>query len=136
MIHLRIPPLRDRRADIPALIEHFFEKFGEKRPHAPSITFAPDALNILTQYAWPGNVRELENVIERLLVTAPSDVVTARDLPIELQAQRNLAVRPKHEQRRTVADDLYRSSPRIANRSGPPCTRCSNAARNHAWQRS
>ena len=108
VIHLRIPPLRDRRADIPALIEHFFEKFGEKRAHAPSITFAPDALNILTQYAWPGNVRELENVIERLLVTAPSDVVTARDLPIELQAQRNLAVRPKHERRRTVADDLYK----------------------------
>ena len=108
VIHLRIPPLRDRRADIPALVEHFFEKFGQRRATNRSVTFAPDAMQVLMEYAWPGNVRELENVIERLLVTAPGDVVTARDLPIELQTQRNLSLRPKHERRRTVADDLYK----------------------------
>jgi transcriptional regulator with GAF, ATPase, and Fis domain len=108
VIHLRIPPLRDRREDIPALVEHFFEKFGQKRMNNRLVTFAPDAMEVLMQYAWPGNVRELENVIERLMVTAPGDVVTARDLPIELQSQRNLSLRPKHERRRTVADDLYK----------------------------
>jgi len=108
VIHLRIPPLRDRRADIPALIEHFLERFAQKRTHNRLFSIAPDAMQILMEYAWPGNVRELENVIERLLVTAPGDVVTTRDLPIELQTQRNLSLRPKHERRRTVADDLYK----------------------------
>jgi transcriptional regulator with GAF, ATPase, and Fis domain len=108
VIHLRIPPLRDRRADIPALVEHFFEKFGQKRGMGRIVTFAPDALQVMMEYAWPGNVRELENVMERLVVTAPTDIVTARDLPIELQSQRNLTLRPKHERRRTVADDLYK----------------------------
>jgi DNA-binding NtrC family response regulator len=108
VIHLRIPPLRDRRADIPALVEHFFEKFSQKRGHTRLVSFAPDAMQVLMEYAWPGNVRELENAIERLLVTAPGDVVTARDLPLELQSQRNLSLRPKHERRRTVADDLYK----------------------------
>jgi transcriptional regulator with PAS, ATPase and Fis domain len=107
VIHLRIPPLRDRRADIPALVEHFFEKFALKRTHR-TISFAPDAMQVLMEYAWPGNVRELENVMERVLVTSPTDLVTARDLPLELQSQRNLSLRPKHERRRTVADDLYK----------------------------
>jgi transcriptional regulator with PAS, ATPase and Fis domain len=108
VIHLRIPPLRDRRADIPALVEHFFDKFGQKRAHSRIVSIAPDAMQVLMEYAWPGNVRELENVMERLLVTSPGDVVTARDLPLELQTQRNLSLRPKHERRRTVADDLYK----------------------------
>jgi DNA-binding NtrC family response regulator len=108
VIHLRIPPLRDRRADIPALVDHFLERFGQKRTHNRLVSIAPEAMQILMEYAWPGNVRELENAIERLLVTAPGDVVTARDLPIELQTQRNLSLRPKHERRRTVADDLYK----------------------------
>jgi DNA-binding NtrC family response regulator len=108
VIHLAIPPLRDRRADIPALVEHFLERFSQKRATSRHVTFAPEALQVLTTYSWPGNVRELENVIERLLVTAPGDVVTVRDLPLELQSPRNLSLRPKHERRRTVADDLYK----------------------------
>jgi len=108
VIHLAIPPLRDRRADIPALIDHFLDRFQQKRATNRHVTFAPEAMQMLTTYAWPGNVRELENVIERLLVTAPSDLVTVRDLPLELQAPRNLSLRPKHERRRTVADDLYK----------------------------
>ena len=108
VIHLAIPPLRDRRSDIPALIDHFLDRFAQKRSPARHVTFAPEAMQILTKYSWPGNVRELENVIERLLVTAPGDTVTVRDLPLELQAPRNLSVRPKHERRRTPADDLYK----------------------------
>jgi two-component system NtrC family response regulator len=108
VIHLAIPPLRERKADVPILIEHFFERFGERRTHHRYLTISPEAMHILTEYAWPGNVRELENVIERLIVTAPGDVVTPKDLPLELHQQRNLTVRPKHERRRTVADDLYK----------------------------
>jgi transcriptional regulator with GAF, ATPase, and Fis domain len=109
VIHLRIPPLRDRRGDVPELIAHFLDRFSPKRAGARQVTFTPEAMQMLTTYAWPGNVRELENVIERLLVTAPSDVIGVRDLPIELQSPRNLSVRPKHERRRTVADDLYKT---------------------------
>ena len=108
VIHLAIPPLRDRRADIPALIDHFLDQFAQKRSNARRVTFATEAMQLLTSYAWPGNVRELENVIERLLVTAPGDTVTVRDLPMELQTPRHLSLRPKHERRRTVADELYK----------------------------
>jgi transcriptional regulator with GAF, ATPase, and Fis domain len=108
VIHLAIPPLRDRKSDIPALIDHFLDRFAQKRSTARQVSFSPETMQVLTTYAWPGNVRELENVIERLLVTAPGDMVTVRDLPLELQAPRNLSLRPKHERRRTVADDLYK----------------------------
>ena len=107
VIHLRIPPLRERRTDIPALVDHFLDKFSQRRG-TRAVAFSPEAMQVLTEYAWPGNVRELENVIERLLVTAPADVVTPRDLPLELQAPRSLSLRPKHERRRTVSDDLYK----------------------------
>ncbi len=108
VIHLHIPPLRERRPDVPALVEHFLARFAQKRPLDRQVAIAPDAMQMLTEYAWPGNVRELENVIERLLVTARAAVVTAGDLPVELHSQRHLSVRPKTERRRTVADDLYK----------------------------
>jgi DNA-binding NtrC family response regulator len=108
VIHLRIPSLRDRCSDVPELIGHFLDRFSQKRPGARQVTFTPEAMQMLTSYAWPGNVRELENVIERLLVTSRSDAIGVRDLPLELQSPRNLSVRPKHERRRTVADDLYK----------------------------
>jgi two-component system, NtrC family, response regulator AtoC len=108
VIHLHIPPLRDRRADIPELVEHFLDKFEQKRTPGRQVTFASDAMQVLMQYAWPGNVRELENVIERLLVTAPGEVIAARDLPAELQNHSALSLRPKRERRRTIADDLFK----------------------------
>ena len=65
-------------------------------------------MKALTEYAWPGNVRELENVIERLVVTVERDVVKLEDLPTEVREHDAVAVRPKRERRRTVADDLYK----------------------------
>jgi transcriptional regulator with GAF, ATPase, and Fis domain len=108
VIHLHVPPLRDRRADIPELVEYFLERFAQKRPLDRNVTFGPEAMQVFIEYAWPGNVRELENVIERLLITAPGNVVTVRDLPLELQNYSHLSVRPKRERRRTVADDLFK----------------------------
>ena len=67
-----IPPLRERKADIPALVQYFISKKAKelKLPGVPGL--APDAVDILTQYDWPGNVRELENVVERNLILNPN----------------------------------------------------------------
>ena len=106
VIHLIVPPLRDRREDIPALADHFLKRFANGTAVVRSI--APDAMNALVEYPWPGNVRELENAIERLVVKARSPLATIDDLPIEVRMQRGISIRPKRERRRTVADDLYR----------------------------
>src|SRR5687767_6751350 len=67
VIHILVPPLRERREDIPLLVAEFLEQFlAQNRSSVTSVT--PDAMKALTEYSWPGNVRELENVIERLIV--------------------------------------------------------------------
>ena len=107
VIHLIVPPLRDRRDDIPLLTDHFITRFREAND-SPITEIAPNAMKALTEYSWPGNVRELENVIERLVVTVERDVVRLEDLPSEVREHDTVAVRPKRERRRTVADDLYK----------------------------
>jgi len=67
VISIQLPPLRDRKDDIPLLAHHFLEKYGQENRKA-DLEIAPDALDLLTDYDWPGNVRELENVIERAVV--------------------------------------------------------------------
>src|SRR6266568_1484649 len=106
VIHLTVPSLRERREDIPALIEHFLARFTAGNGHVVRAV-SPEALTALSAYSWPGNVRELQNVVERLVVTGRSEVVTAEQLPAEVRSQGGIGVRPKRERRRTVADDLY-----------------------------
>jgi DNA-binding NtrC family response regulator len=67
VINVQLPPLRDRKDDIPLLVQHFLEKYGEEN-HKPGLELAPEALDVMMAYDWPGNVRELENVIERAVV--------------------------------------------------------------------
>jgi transcriptional regulator with PAS, ATPase and Fis domain len=107
VIHLHVPPLRERKDDIPILAEHFLRHFTRNGTY-PAKRLAPDAVGVLVDHSWPGNVRELENVIERLVVTGQSETITAEDLPIEIRSQQNVMIRPKRERRRTVADDLYK----------------------------
>jgi transcriptional regulator with PAS, ATPase and Fis domain len=107
VIHFWVPPLRERKDDIPLMIEHFLQRFT-KGNGCVVRGFEGDALAALTEYHWPGNVRELENVIERLVVTSRHELVRLDELPPEVRAQRGVAVRPKRERRRTVADDLYK----------------------------
>jgi two-component system, NtrC family, response regulator AtoC len=107
VIHIVVPPLRDRREDIPLLAEHFIARFKEAN-ESPITEVAPVAMKALTEYSWPGNVRELENVIERLVVTVQRSAVQLEDLPSEVRAHDAIALRPKRERRRTVADDLYK----------------------------
>ncbi len=83
VITIRIPPLRERREDIPLLAYHFLKKFSE-RTGKKIERISLDALQTLQDYRWPGNVRELENVIERAVVMAEADALTARDLPAKL----------------------------------------------------
>ena len=80
VVPLRLPPLRNRKEDIPLLINHFIKKHSKKikRP-APDIS--PEAMDILIEHNWPGNVRELEHTIERILILEDSDIIRTRDLP-------------------------------------------------------
>ncbi len=105
VIQLAVPPLRERRQDIAAMIELFWGQYTRNNGRAVSAISA-EAAQLLSQYPWPGNVRELRNVIERLVVTGRSDVVLPEHLPLEIQMYRSISRRPKRERRRTVADDL------------------------------
>ncbi len=79
-----LPPLRERRTDIPLLVEHFLRKFGGGSHRE----VAPDALEALMAYSWPGNVRELESVIERAVLLGEEAVIGPADLPAAVRARR------------------------------------------------
>jgi Nif-specific regulatory protein len=79
-----VPPLRDRRNDIPALVDHFIDKFN-KRNNSKIIRITTSALNMLMVYRWPGNIRELENCIERACILSKDNVIHSYDLPPSLQ---------------------------------------------------
>lgn len=84
VIPIKIPALRDRKSDIPLLINHFLKSFNEtKRRELQG--FSADAMEMLTNYGWPGNVRELENLVERLVILKGRGVVEVRDLPERYQ---------------------------------------------------
>jgi len=85
VVKLRIPPLRERRGDVPVLSYHFLGIYGE-RYEKGELSFTDDALRCLTRYDWPGNVRELENIVERAVVLVHGDVVDTPDLPPEVSA--------------------------------------------------
>jgi len=96
VVPIYIPPLSERREDIPALIEHFVEKL-QRDSAAPRKRFSPEAFDVLVNYDWPGNVRELENAIEHALVMGEDDLLEIRDLPLALQnfhAKRDYADQP------------------------------------------
>ena len=87
VIELHVPPLRERRPDIPLLIDHFVNRFAQLKRVAPK-TFSENAMGLLTGYRWPGNVRELENLVERLMIMARGDVITPEDLPAPINPAR------------------------------------------------
>jgi len=83
VIDIELPPLRDRREDIPLLAQHFIRKFnGEMKKNISSIS--ESALKILLNYSWPGNVRELENVIQRAITLTRHETILLEDLPITM----------------------------------------------------
>jgi transcriptional regulator with PAS, ATPase and Fis domain len=94
VITLHLPPLRERREDIPLLVAHFLRKYVQQNTK-PITAIAQQALQRLQAYPWPGNVRELEHVIERAVVLAQGPVIGCEDLPPELQ-ESEPAYRPEH----------------------------------------
>jgi DNA-binding NtrC family response regulator len=83
IVRLRIPPLRERREDIPLLIEAMLKKFGY-----PSVRISPEAMELLMAYNWPGNVREMENVLQQTLLLSPFVVVLPENLPKRFAQQK------------------------------------------------
>lgn len=102
VINLALPPLRDRKEDIPLLIEYFFNRYckeNEKYLNQDGrsvLTFEPDAMQILIEHSWPGNVRELENAVERAVVLATSTSVPAHVLPDHLQQASGMRISRDH----------------------------------------
>jgi DNA-binding NtrC family response regulator len=84
VISLTLPALRERREDIPLLIDHFLQRFGGAG--SPAKSFSRQARELLVAYPWPGNVRELANAIERLVILAPGPAITPEDLPPNIRA--------------------------------------------------
>ena len=88
VLHVHVPPLRDRRDDIPLLIDHFIERNNRRLgTHIRGMT--PEARKLMMTYGWPGNVRELENTIERAMVLADEDTLGETDLPDRIHQARD-----------------------------------------------
>jgi len=91
VIPIHLPPLSDRRADIPLLVQSFLQKFSQREnTPRPGVVFSQEAMRKLMAYSWPGNIRELENIIERALALTPGkSQLELRDLPSELQTNKS-----------------------------------------------
>ena len=83
VVTITLPPLRERKDDIPLLANHFLQTFSEQYGKLVS-HISPEAMDLLTEYSWPGNVRELENTIERALLLSPHPIILPEDLPKKL----------------------------------------------------
>jgi two-component system response regulator PilR (NtrC family) len=86
VIHLDLPPLRERREDVPLLADHFLAKYSEGI-EKPVRTISHEAMDVLSAYDWPGNVRELENAMERAVALEQTQVVLPESLPAQVRAQ-------------------------------------------------
>jgi two-component system response regulator HydG len=130
VVPIRIPPLRERRDDVPLLAAHFLEQFGRRTGTAK--TLAADAVARLVEHSWPGNVRELENVIEHAAALAPGLEIRASDVHIEPHAAastpgavRTLAAAVEDAERATIEAAVIRSEgdlTRVARELGVSAT--------------
>jgi len=97
VLPMKIPPLKERKEDIPLLVDHFIHKYSRELGK-PIEGIAPEALNCLLNYNWNGNVRELENVIERAIVLTESHRIEVENLPVEIE-------NPKEESKLSLLND-------------------------------
>ena len=128
VIPVQLPPLRERREDIPLLVQHFLQKLAGRSGTRVRVTISQDALRRLMAYPWPGNVRQLENVVERALAFSQGRTqIDVHDLAPDIQNQpadggdirrvvpgRRARFRTLHRRCRAVADSRGRSSARRA----------------------
>jgi PAS domain S-box-containing protein len=85
VVAIDIPPLRERREDIPMFVVHFLDKMNKKHQYNKRIS--PEVIDVVMLYSWPGNVRELENVVERMIIMTEGDEITMKHLPIQIKSQ-------------------------------------------------
>jgi len=87
IVPIHLPPLKERKDDIPLLVHHFLETYKQKR-NKNIRGISPDTMDLFMEYDWPGNVRELENIIERLVIMSDHDIIQAEHLPIHIAGKR------------------------------------------------
>jgi len=108
VLHIAVPPLRQRPEDVPVLVKHFLALFSNKHTRTVAREFSADAVKTMTAYSWPGNVRQVANVVERVVVTTRHLVIAQHDLPPEVRTpDERPGAGPRRERRRTTADKLY-----------------------------
>ncbi|MDH4371580.1 MAG: sigma-54 dependent transcriptional regulator [Nitrospira sp.] len=107
VIPIVIPPLRERRTDIPLLIDHFLTRFNQSK-HTQVIGLDDEALRLLTEYDWPGNIRELENMMERLAVLKKQGILSPEDLPQKI-SRRSIIPELKEQFIRLSEDGIHLS---------------------------
>jgi two-component system NtrC family response regulator len=99
VVHIPVPPLRERSDDLPLLVAHFVKKYTSEEAGAKELKLAPEALKAIYGYNWPGNVRELENAIERAVILSSGHQIGLDDLPDEVgqKDERPKAYAPQFE---------------------------------------
>ena len=110
VVHLEVPPVRERPEDIPPLVDHLLEKLRHKH-HKPIHAVSPRVMNQLTQYSWPGNVREIENVLERSFVFTTGSRIEQVELPNQTRKRGNSSsdpATPWAEVRKQALEDVER----------------------------
>jgi len=118
VVHVELPPLRDRRDDIPGLASHFLREVGARR--GMTMSWAPDAMAALISHSWPGNVRELRNVVERAAALSDGPVITRADLAFGREMGPSLVV--SHDLAQAGARAAQRAAARLAGVELPQAT--------------
>lgn len=110
VVPIPLPPLRERKEDIPLLAGFFCRQFGRK--YGRNVRFSQDALSLLTEYDWPGNIRELENLVERLVITCPSGSLSRHSVAAALSSGGHIPSPEVH-----VSDGSLKSQLRVYERA-------------------
>src|SRR6185503_3624304 len=118
VIPITVPPLRERREDIPSLVQHFAKRSSDEHNLKPK-KFDGGAMEVLQRYRWRGNIRELRNAVERLLIMAPNDVIRAEDLPREYTSGGAAAAAPAAPRPAPIDDGGGGAAPEARDADGP-----------------
>jgi Nif-specific regulatory protein len=127
VVPVLLPPLRDRKEDIPLLMDHFLRESNKRNRHA--VRLSREAVDFLVDYSWPGNVRELQNLIERLVIMANEDRIGLSDLPSYMLAEPE----PREEEARHGESDATPTSPRHLPLRDLERQEIEAALRRHGW---
>jgi len=105
VISITLPPLKERREDIPLLIDHFLKKYSKQNQKSIS-DISKEASALLLRYPYPGNVRELENLIERAVVLCRGEIITSQDLPFHIKDEKSEKPWESHKKEKTLPESL------------------------------